>query len=71
MSKRFRHGFSDTKRKVLNPTEPSVKKGMERLTLFRMFKEKDEHPDEILKYDFSILHCKARLHPIFALHTPF
>ena len=70
MSKRFRHGFYVTKRKVLNPSEPSGNKGMERLTLFRMFKQKDEHPDEILKYDFSILHCKACLNPIFVQHTP-
>ena len=40
---------------------------MERLTLFRMFKQKDELKDEILKYDFSILHCKACLNPIFEI----
>ena len=57
MSKRFRHGFFDTKRKVMNPAEPSRK-----MTAVRMFQRRDDHPDEILMYTiFSILYCKIDL----------
>ena len=59
MSKRFRHGFSDTKRKVLHPAEPSEKMRVDGLAAFTMYNQKDGHPDEILKYViFYILHCQ-------------
>ena len=65
MSKRFRHGFSDTKRKVLNPAEPSRKMRIDRLAAVRMFKRRDDHPDEILMYAiFSFLHCISYLNHI-------
>ena len=47
MSKRYHHWFSDTKRKVLNLAE---KMRIERLAAFRVSKQPDDHPNEIIKY---------------------
>ena len=65
MSKRFRPGFSDTKRKVLNHAESSRKIRIERLAAFRMVKQTDDPPDEILRHaTFSSLDYKSYHNPI-------